>query len=151
NPMDAAAVGLLWFGARWAWPVVRGPAAGHAIAFAAWWFLTFAVARAVHQLAGMPYEFDAAFSSMLLQAALSLTWGLAALVAMVVGARRGERAVWLVGGGLMAVVVAKLFVLDLGNSGTVERIVSFIGVGALLLVVGYLAPVPSRRVGSELA
>ena len=45
----------------------------------------------------------------------------------------------------MTVVVAKLFLIDLGNSGTVERIVSFIGTGALLLVVGYFAPVPPRQ------
>jgi uncharacterized membrane protein len=45
----------------------------------------------------------------------------------------------------MAVVVIKLFLVDLGNTGTVARIVSFIGTGALLLVVGYLAPVPPRH------
>jgi uncharacterized membrane protein len=34
----------------------------------------------------------------------------------------------------------------MANSGTVARIVSFIGVGALLLVIGYLAPVvPGER------
>ena len=29
--------------------------------------------------------------------------------------------------------------------GGIERIVSFIGVGLLLLLIGYLAPVPPRR------
>jgi uncharacterized membrane protein len=32
--------------------------------------------------------------------------------------------------------------VDLAGSGTVARIVSFLGVGALLLVIGYVAPVP---------
>jgi uncharacterized membrane protein len=36
---------------------------------------------------------------------------------------------------------------DLGNTGTIARIVSFIGVGALLLAIGYLAPVPPARSG----
>jgi uncharacterized membrane protein len=40
--------------------------------------------------------------------------------------------------------VVKLFLVDLGQAGGVERIVSFIGVGLLLLLIGYLAPVPPR-------
>ena len=43
---------------------------------------------------------------------------------------------------MMGVVVAKLFLFDLSNTGTVARVVSFLGVGLLLLVVGYFAPVP---------
>lgn len=45
----------------------------------------------------------------------------------------------------MGVVVVKLFVVELGDTGTLTRVVSFLGVGALLLVVGYFAPVPPRR------
>ena len=33
--------------------------------------------------------------------------------------------------------------IDIGTSGT-ERVVSFIGVGVLLMVIGYVAPVPPR-------
>jgi uncharacterized membrane protein len=44
----------------------------------------------------------------------------------------------------MAVVVGKLFLVDLSHIGGIERIVSFIGVGLLMLLVGYLAPVPPR-------
>ena len=38
--------------------------------------------------------------------------------------------------------VAKLFLIDLSNRGGSERIVAFIAVGALMLVVGYFAPIP---------
>ena len=44
----------------------------------------------------------------------------------------------------MAVVVVKLFIVELDNTGTVGRVVSFLGVGVLLLIVGYFAPVPPR-------
>ncbi len=44
----------------------------------------------------------------------------------------------------MAVVVAKLFLVDLSSVGTVTRIVSFIGVGVLMLLIGYFSPVPPR-------
>ncbi|MEM6934930.1 MAG: DUF2339 domain-containing protein, partial [Pseudomonadota bacterium] len=60
-------------------------------------------------------------------------------------AKMGKRWTWLIGTGLMALVVLKLFVVDLGNTGTVARIVSFLAVGGLLLVVGYLAPAPPRE------
>jgi uncharacterized membrane protein len=63
---------------------------------------------------------------------------------MVVGARSRARAVWLAGAALMTVVVVKLFLVDLGNTATLARVVSFLGVGLLLLVVGYFAPVPPR-------
>jgi len=33
--------------------------------------------------------------------------------------------------------------VDLSGSGTVTRIVSFIGVGVLMLVIGYVAPMPT--------
>jgi uncharacterized membrane protein len=39
----------------------------------------------------------------------------------------------------------KLFMVDLSGQGTIERIVSFVGVGALILVIGYLAPVPPAQ------
>jgi len=53
--------------------------------------------------------------------------------------------VWLIGAALIAVVVAKLFFVELSNRGGLARIVSFIGVGVLLLVVGYFAPLPPKR------
>lgn len=43
---------------------------------------------------------------------------------------------------LLAVVVVKLFLVHLANTGTIARIVSFLGVGVMLLVIGYVAPVP---------
>ena len=45
----------------------------------------------------------------------------------------------------MGVVVLKLFTVELGGSGGIARIVSFIGVGLLLLLVGWFAPVPPRE------
>lgn len=106
---------------------------------------TLAVLRATHQLGDVPWRADAMVESVLVQAAISVYWGLLAFAAMVIGARRMQRHIWLAGAGLMGVVVIKLFLVELGNTGTVARIVSFIAIGALLLIVGYLAPVPPRR------
>ena len=43
---------------------------------------------------------------------------------------------------MLAVAIVKLFVIDLSRVGTVERIVSFVGVGLLTLVIGYFSPLP---------
>jgi uncharacterized membrane protein len=111
--------------------------------------LTAAVFRAVHQWADVPYRLDPLLASMLLQAGLSIIWTLLALVLMSWGHRRGSRQLWLIGAVLIGVVVAKLFFIELGNRGGLERIVSFIGVGVLLLIVGYFAPLPPREEASE--
>mgnify|MGYP003150910399 CR=1 FL=1 len=56
---------------------------------------------------------------------------------MVVATRRAWRPLWLIGSTLMAAVVLKLSTVDMSGTGTVSRIVAFLGVGILLLVVGY--------------
>ena len=39
--------------------------------------------------------------------------------------------------------------MELGNVGTLARVVSFLGAGLLLLIVGYFAPVPKGRSEAE--
>jgi len=106
---------------------------------------TFAVVRAVHHFAGVPWDQRALMSSVGVQSTLTIYWALLSLGGMVLGARRASRGLWVVGAALMGVVVAKLFVIDLGSTGTVARIVSFLGVGVMLLVVGYFSPVPPKQ------
>ena len=100
--------------------------------------------RTVHHWSRVPFSLPAMLDSVIVQASLSILWSLTGLFAMVFGTRTAQRKIWIVGTGLMAVVVFKLFLIDLSNSETVERIISFMGVGILLLVVGYLSPVPPR-------
>ncbi|QXI53916.1 DUF2339 domain-containing protein [Pseudomonas alvandae] len=108
-------------------------------------FFTALVMRTAHQWMGVPYALDALLDSMFVQAGLSIVWTLIALGLMIGGHLRHRREVWLVGAVLIAVVVAKLFFVELSNRGGLARIVSFIGVGVLLLVVGYFAPLPPKR------
>ncbi|MDX1404599.1 MAG: DUF2339 domain-containing protein [Woeseiaceae bacterium] len=109
---------------------------------------TIAVVRGVHHLGDVPWQQRTLANSVSVQSALSIYWAVLGFGGMICGARYGKRWVWMVGTGLMVVVVIKLFMIDLGNTGTVARIVSFLGVGALLLVVGYFAPAPPREAGS---
>ena len=81
---------------------------------------------------------------MLVQAALSIFWSVLAMCIMTVAARLKLRAPWMTGAALMGVVVVELLLVDLSNVGGVELIVSFIGVGLLMLLIGYVSPVPPR-------
>jgi uncharacterized membrane protein len=100
------------------------------------------VARTIHHWLDVPWQLPALVASRPLQAALTLTWTLAALAAMVAATRGQLRMLWLTGAGLLAAAVIKLFVLDLAALSGLTRVVAFIGVGALLLVIGYVAPLP---------
>ena len=100
--------------------------------------------RTLHYWADVPFALRPMLDSHLVQSAFSILWMLLALGAMVVATRRALRPVWIIGAALMGVVVAKLFLVDLSGVGTVERIVSFIGVGVLMLLIGYFSPVPPR-------
>lgn len=102
------------------------------------------VARSVHHWDGVPFLWHRLFASTSFQTSISLLWSSLALVLMAWSARRAIRTWWMAGAGLLALVVAKLFLIELGNAGTLARVVSFLGVGALLLVIGYLAPLPPK-------
>ena len=102
--------------------------------------------RTLHHWAGLPFALEPMLSSRLVQASFSILWTLLAVASMVLATRRALRPLWVVGAALMGLVVGKLFLIDLSGIGTVERIVSFIGVGLLMLLVGYLSPVPPREV-----
>jgi uncharacterized membrane protein len=105
---------------------------------------TIALVRGVFHFTEVAWQSHALFSSLVVQTSLSVYWGLLGFTGMIWGARSGRRSVWVVGAGFMALVIVKLFLVDLGNTGTVERIISFLAIGGLLLVVGYFAPVPPR-------
>ncbi|MDP9910405.1 putative membrane protein [Variovorax boronicumulans] len=111
--------------------------------------LTGMVLRTCHHYAGVEWRFDALYASWLTQAALSITWAICGVVAMVLGHGRRVRTLWIAGAALLGVVVLKLFFVELADRGGLFRIVSFIAVGALLLLVGYFAPVPPKKEEAE--
>lgn len=153
NPLDLTQALVLATLGVWArkaltHDVIRSPRAERFLpaVLAAWAFvwMNVVVARTVHFLGDVPYALDSMFRSDVLQAAYSVLWSLAALGAMLLGRRRVRREAWLAGAVLLAIVVGKLFLVDLDGRGTVARIVSFLGVGLLMLVVGYFCPLPPK-------
>ena len=161
NPLDLVQVFVFLVTLNWALWIRResiAPAAGlppvilwGTPAAGVFLWLTAMIARTVHHLANVPYDKEAMFRSGLFHAAVAVLWGLLALGCMVASNRLKHRAVWFTGAGLLAIVVVKLFVVDLSGSGTVSRIVSFLAVGGLMLVVGFFTPLPpaeSKGAGS---
>lgn len=153
NPFDIlsiVALGLIWYvmelekrNNRWnlddKLPIPQFFLGGMALLLS-----TYGVIRAVHHFTGVAWESSALMGSVGVQSTLSIYWAILGLSGMVLGTKRGSRAIWMSGAGLMIIVVLKLFAVDLGNTGTVERIISFLGVGVMLLVVGYFSPVPPK-------
>ncbi len=114
------------------------------IAFALMGFLMLnaSMLRCFHYWYGIDYQFSDLLSSFVVQTGFSILWAATAVTLMVLAARKKWRPVWLLGLGLMIAVVAKLFLVDMSASGSIERIVAFLSVGFLLSVVGYFSPLP---------
>jgi uncharacterized membrane protein len=144
NPLDLTLALALW--ALFAWARSHG---GISEAARYRWLgagifvaLNGIVLRTAHQCADIPWRLSSLLASKPLQAALTLTWTATALASMVAATRRRIRPLWMLGAALLAAVVGKLFIVDLGALSGLPRVVAFLGVGILLLVVGFLAPLP---------
>lgn len=154
NPQDVAQLFALlaaieWV-ANWKKQVIPEPAfvqrlhviAAIGMVFFVW--LNSLVAHGVHFYAGVPYQAWQMFNSDLFQTVISIVWTLTAFLLMGLANRLGYRKVWFTGGALLGAVVLKLFIIDLDDSGTVTRIISFMSVGILMLLIGYFSPLPPR-------
>lgn len=155
NPLELAQLFVLLVLLRWAWgnrgrEVLPGmllsmPLAWAALGIAAFTLLNEAVAHAVHHWQGTAYRLESLHRSMVFHAAISVVWTLSALLLAVLATRRGLRSVWFTAAALLGAVVVKLFLIDLSRSDTMERIVSFIAVGLLMLLIGYFSPLPPKQ------
>ena len=155
NPLELATAVIVWQVWRWcgAWLPEHDPDAKKAQialpAALALFAVSALVMRVWHEYDGVAWRLRDLLASFGLQASLSIVWALLAIGLMVRGNQQAARPLWFTGAGLMGVVVGKLFLVELGNSGGVARIVSFIVVGVLLLLVGWFAPMPPKGEDDE--
>lgn len=68
---------------------------------------------------------------------VSAFWGVVALATLYVGLRRGTQALRLAGFALFGAGLVKLFIYDLSTLSSVTRALSFLAVGAVLLLAGF--------------
>ena len=91
----------------------------------------------------------AIINSKVIQTVLAIIWAITALVTMVMATRKKSRSQWFIGGVLLAVVIAKLFLIDTSLSSGLLRALAFIGVAILILLIGYFSPLPPKRQSSN--
>ena len=145
NPAELAQWLSLLLAARWLFGS-QAPASLQrlrvpVLALAGFIALTSTVLHGVHHWGGAPWSPSMARGS-LAQTSLTVLWSVLGVIAWVWGSRRGQRVLWMVGAVLMAVVLAKLVLIDRQHLGNLLGIASFIAYGLLCTVVGYLAPAP---------
>lgn len=104
--------------------------------------LSSVVVRALHVYLATPLWGFLIWSNGVVQLSLTLLWVILAFILMTYSSRQHIRQIWFVGAALLGIVVIKLVSLDLSQSGTLTRVVSFIGAGGVMLVIAYLAPLP---------
>ncbi|MDH5183187.1 MAG: DUF2339 domain-containing protein [Gammaproteobacteria bacterium] len=155
NPVELASLLLMLLGAGWLIDLKKQAITklilftprqlAVALAVTGFVWLNSVLARSVHYFGATEYQLDSLFNSTAFQMAIAITWTLLALSMTYLAHRIGQRRLWIVGAVLLAIVVAKLIFIDLANSGTIERIISFISVGLLMLLTGYLSPLPPQK------
>jgi uncharacterized membrane protein len=104
--------------------------------------------RGLHWLLQIPYQLDVLWEQPQVQMTISISWTMIALLCMQRASRYQYRGLWFGGAVLLLAVVAKLFTVDLSDQGSIARILSFVVVGGLMLLIGYIAPIPSKTTAS---
>lgn len=105
--------------------------------------------RVLTHYAGLPYWLDGAWQNGTVQASLTILWTLIALILTTLASRQSWRYIWMLGIAVLGLVIFKLIFHDLSQSQTLTRIISFIGSGLIMLVIGYFSPLPptNKRLG----
>jgi hypothetical protein len=151
NPIEMTQLAIMFVTFAWTRQLTTTRLSGQerplriTLAAMAFIWLNLTAARAVHYYGDVAYPLEVIFDSDAFQTTATILWTLTALVLMGIGTRRRLRPSWIVGASLLGVVILKLFTLDLSNLDVVARIISFISVGVLMLLIGYLAPLPPSK------
>ena len=151
NPIEMTQLAIIFVTFAWTRQLTTTRLSGQerplriTLAAMAFIWLNLTAARAVHYYGDVSYPLEVIFETDAFQTTATILWTLTALVLMGIGTRRRLRPSWIVGASLLGVVILKLFTLDLSNLDVVARIISFISVGVLMLLIGYLAPLPPAR------
>lgn len=109
------------------------------------WLISSMLVRTLHAFIGTPLwdgSQGGAWNSEQVQTGLTILWTLLALIATIIASRYWQRALWFMGIGLLGIVVLKLVLVDLSQTEAIWRVISFLGAGSLILLIGYLAPLP---------
>ncbi|WLD58316.1 DUF2339 domain-containing protein [Salinispirillum sp. LH 10-3-1] len=113
---------------------------GFVAAGALWWFVTLEVRHLWH---GQLWWGNRMSSGELYS--YSLAWLVLAVLAMLLGSWRQKRDWYRGGMGLLLLVIAKIFIVDMSDLTGLWRVASFMGLGLTLLGLAYVHQVLGRR------
>ncbi|MDQ7072312.1 MAG: DUF2339 domain-containing protein [Gammaproteobacteria bacterium] len=108
-------------------------------------WINLVIARTVHFFANVAYSDYELMNSTVYQSTTSIVWSVTAVLLMSFASKKLQRIFWFAGAGLLALVVIKLFFVDLAESDSISRIISFLVVGILMLTIGYFSPLPPKK------
>lgn len=137
----------LWAQAVWPWltKMIDPNTFLGIFCFSLFVWLNAVLLRTISQWMLIPYQFEELWNTEMVQTAFSIFWTTLALVATYIAARKNQRVLWFFGFALIGIVVIKLIFIDLSGTNTISRIVAFIVVGILLLINGYISPLPPKK------
>ena len=81
----------------------------------------------------------------IVQMTASLLWMLSAVILIAIGHRYSLRKIWFCGQLIQIIVIIKLIFVDIREIDGLLRAFAFIGVALLMLLIGYLAPLPPKQ------
>ncbi len=151
NPTEITVALVVAVGVSWVLLMRRLRMAGDSLHSSSVWipylvlgfvFINTVWLRIAHHFFAVPWDAERLFSSFFVQTGYAILWSVMALVMMVMGHRKARRSLWMLGAALLGLTVLKLIAIDMSNTGGVARVVAFIGVGVLILIVGFFAPLP---------
>lgn len=109
------------------------------------WLSSYIVLRALHMYLNTPINDLSVWSNSTIQLSFTLLWVVLAFITMSIATRKKMRALWILGGSILFIVTLKLVLLDLSHIGTLTRVISFLGAGFIMLIIAYIAPIPTEQ------
>lgn len=105
------------------------------------WMTMFTV-RVCANYGDVPWHFSDIIYSSLIQPIITVVWTITAFSLMFYSSSHKNRFIWKVGVSLLLLIIVKLFILDLSQLSIIGYTFSFIGVGLMMVVIGYFSPIP---------
>lgn len=103
------------------------------------------IIRSLSQWLHINWSWYSLWHSKLTQATLSLIWTLIAVLLVTIGHRYLQRKTWFTGVIVQILVVIKLMCVDSMELDGLLRAFAFIIIAILMLIIGYLAPLPPKN------
>jgi uncharacterized membrane protein len=114
------------------------------------WLAAGAASGAVLQLLGLWHGLDQPVLELLVQSRMqpyvSGLWATSGIAIVVTGSRLAARDFWFAGSAVLALLIAKMFGVDLVALTLAEKVGTFMAVGLGLIALGYFCPLPPKEV-----